>query len=72
MSPPTPHQPTRLEAVQYATGEEQKAITIIAPQIMKRLGQSGNGAQMWMCLAMKGKSDAIRNNIAWEPGMLDL
>ena len=31
---------------------------------MKRLGQSGNGAQMWMGLVMKGKSDAIKNNTA--------
>ena len=58
----TPH--PRLEGVQYATGEEQKAITIIASQIMKRLGQSGNGAQMWMGLVMKGKSDAVKNNTA--------
>jgi len=53
-----------LEGGRYATGEEQKTVAIIAPQIMKKLGQSGNGAQMWMCLVMKGRSDAIKNNIA--------
>ena len=28
---------------------------------MKWLGQSGNGAQLWMCLVMKVQSDAINN-----------
>ena len=28
------------------------------------------GAQFWMCLAMKVKSDAVKNNIALEPVML--
>ena len=36
----------------------------IAPEGMKRLGQSGNNTQLWMCLVMKVKSDAIKNNIA--------
>ena len=34
-----------------------------APEGMKRLGQSGNNAQLWMCLVVKVKSDAIKNNI---------
>ena len=42
----------------------------IAPERMKILDQSGNNAQLWMCLLVKVKSDAIKNNIAWEPGML--
>ena len=42
----------------------------IAPERMKRLGQSGNDAQLWMCVVMKVKSDAVKNNIAQEPGML--
>ena len=33
-------------------------------------GQSGNDAQLWMCLVKKVKSDAVKNNIAQEPGML--
>ena len=37
---------------------------------MKQLGQSGNDALLWMCLVVKEKSDAIKNNIAQEPGML--
>ena len=42
----------------------------IAPQRMKRLGQSRNDAQLWMCVVMKVKSDAIKNNTAQEHGML--
>ena len=34
----------------------------IAPERMKRLGQGGNNAQLWMCLVVKVKSDAIKNN----------
>lgn len=47
-------------------GEERK----IAPGRMKRLGQSRNDFQLWICLVVKVKSDVIKNNIAWEPGML--
>ena len=36
----------------------------IAPERMKRLGQSKNDAQLWMCVVMKVKSDAIKNNTA--------
>ena len=31
---------------------------------MKQLGQSRNGAQLWMYLVVKVKSDAIKNSIA--------
>ena len=34
----------------------------IAPERMKRLGQSGKDAQLWMCLLVKIKSDAIKKN----------
>ena len=37
---------------------------LIAPVRRKQLGQSGNSAQLWLCLVMKVKSDAVRNNIA--------
>ena len=40
----------RLESVQYATGEEQRAI---APARMTWLGQSRNEVQLWMCLVVK-------------------
>ena len=42
----------------------------IAPQGMKRLSQSRNNAQLWMCLVVKVKSDAVKSDIAQEPGML--
>ena len=34
----------------------------IAPEGMKRLGQNGNNAQLYMCLVVKVKSDAVKNN----------
>ena len=36
----------------------------IAPERMKRLSQSGTGAQSWRCLVVKVKSDAVKNDIA--------
>ena len=36
----------------------------IAPEKMKRLSQSENDAQLWICLVMKVKSNAVKNNIA--------
>ena len=44
--------------------------SLIAPKRMKQLGQSGNNAQLWMCLVVKVRSDAVKSNIAQEPGML--
>ena len=35
-----------------------------APEEMKRLNQSGNSAQMWRCLVVKVKSNAVKKNIA--------
>ena len=43
---------------------------MIASERMKRLGQSGNDAQCWMCLVVKVKSDAVKNNTAQETGTL--
>ena len=34
----------------------------IAPERMKRLGQRGKDTQLWMCLVVKVKSDAVKNN----------
>ena len=42
----------------------------IAPERMKRLGQGGNNAQLWMCLVVKVNSDAIKNNSVQESGIL--
>ena len=45
---------------------------LIAPERMKQLGQSRNDTPLWMCLGVKVKSDAVKNNIVWEPGRLVL
>ena len=37
---------------------------LVAPVRMKRLGQSRNDVQLWMCLVVKGKSDVVKNNTA--------
>ena len=36
----------------------------IAPEGKKRQSQSGNNAQLWVCLVMKVKSDAVKNSTA--------
>ena len=53
----------RSEGVQYATGEEQRAITI-APERMNWLGQRRNNAPLWMCLVVKVKSNAVKNSVS--------
>ena len=35
-----------------------------APEEMKRLSQSGNNAQLWICLVVKVKANAVKKNIA--------
>ena len=35
-----------------------------APERMERLGQSRNNAQLWMCLVVRVKPDAVKSNIA--------
>ena len=41
-----------------------------ALEVMKRVSQSRNDTQLWMCLVVKVKSNAVKSNIAQEPGML--
>ena len=50
----------RLVGVQYATGKEQRNTS----RRMKRLSQSRNDDHVWMCLVVKAKSNAVKNNIA--------
>ena len=40
------------------------------PVRMKQLVQSRTNAQLWMCLMVKVKSDAVKNNTAQEYGKL--
>ena len=49
--------------VQYATGEEQRTITKSSRK-SEATEPSGNDTQWWMCLVVKVKSDAAKNNIA--------
>ena len=44
----------------------------ITPERMKRWSQNKNNTQLWMCLVMEVKSDAVKSNIAKEPGILGL
>ena len=54
----------KLEGVQYATEEEQRAITNTSGK-KKWLGQSRSHALLWICLGVKIKSDALKNNKTW-------
>ena len=54
-----PFQPPRLEGVQYATGEKWRTITN-----RSRKKCSWAKAHLWMCLVVKVKSNAVKNNIA--------
>ena len=36
----------------------------ITPKRMKRQSQSGNNSQLWMCLVVKVKSNAVKNKVA--------
>ena len=42
----------------------------ITPERMKTQSQSKNNTHLWMGLVTKVKSDAIKNNVVEEPGML--
>ena len=42
----------------------------ITPDRMKGWSQSKNNSQLWMGLVIEAKFDAIKSNIAKEPGML--
>ena len=61
--------PHRSEGVQCTTGKEQRQL-LTAPERMKQQGQRGNNMQLWMCLLVKVKSDAVMNKTTWEAGML--
>ena len=53
---------SRFEGAQYTTGADGQELPIV-PEWMKRLGQSGYDAKLWMCLVSKVKSDAAKNSI---------
>ena len=48
---------------EYATDEERKSITNSSRNNeVTRLGQTGNDTQLWMCLVVKVKFDAVKKN----------
>ena len=51
------------ESIKYITGEEWRTIANSSRK-NEEAGQSRNDAQLWICLVVKVKSDAIKNNIA--------
>ena len=53
----------RMQGVQYAPGEEQRAITNSSRK-HEVAGPSGNDTQLWMWLVVKVKSYTVKNNIA--------
>ena len=55
--------PPRSGGVQYATGEEWRAITH-SPRKNEAFEGSRNDIPLWMCLVVKVESDAVNNNIA--------
>ena len=43
--------------------EKSRGQLLIAPERMQWLSQSRNDTQVWMCLVLKVKSDAVKNSI---------
>ena len=41
----------------------------ITPERMKRQSQSKNNTQLWMGLGIEARFNAVKSNIAYEPGM---
>ena len=52
-----------MEGAQYATGEEQRAITNSSRK-NEVAGLSRNDVQLQMCLVVKAKPNIVKNNIA--------
>ena len=42
----------------------------ITPERMKGWSQSKSNTQLWMGLVIEARSDAVKSNVAQEPGML--
>ena len=53
---------SRLVGAQYATGEELRNNSRKNEEAEQ--SQSENNAQLWMCLVVEVKSDAVKSNIA--------
>ena len=51
---------TRSAGAQHATGISGET----TPERMKRQRQSKNNTQLWMCLVIEARSDAVKSNTA--------
>ena len=56
----------RSVGAQYAPGDQWR----ITPERMKGWSQRKNNTQLWMRLVIEARSNAVKNNIAEEPGMV--
>ena len=56
-------EPQRLVHVQMLSGKSRGQL-LIAPEKNEAAGQRGDDDQLWMCLVVKVKYDAIKNNTA--------
>ena len=61
----------KLEGIHTATEEAWRTVTNSSRK-NEEAGPMQKYAQLRMCLVVKVKSDAIKGNIPWEPGMLGL
>ena len=57
-------------AIAFSAMQKSGGQLLRAPKRMKQLDQSRNDTQLWLCVVVKVKSDAVKNNITKEPGML--
>ena len=55
----------RSVGAQYATGDQWRNNS----RKNEGVGQSKNNIQLWMELVIEARSDAVKSNIAYEPGM---
>ena len=55
-------EPLSSEGIQYVNGQEQRAITNSSRK-NEVAGPKQKGTQLWMCLVVKVKFDAVKNNI---------
>ena len=53
----------RLEGIQYATGEERRAVTNSSRK-NEAARPSGNNSQLWICLMVKVESSAVKYSVS--------
>ena len=56
----------RSVGAQYATGDQWRNNS----KKNEEMEQSKNNTQLWMGLVIEARSNAVKRNITWEPGIL--